>query len=91
MILLHVLIALSSMAFTTFLYFSPSKNKLRASYVLVALTLTSGTYLVVSTGTPILRACLTGLIYLGAVSLGIVLAERKLAIRQLPNDHNRVH
>jgi hypothetical protein len=81
MLALHIAIAVSSMAFTTFLYFSPSKIKVRVSYSLVTLTLITGTYLVVSTGAPLLKACVTGLVYLGAVSAGIILAQRKLAMQ----------
>jgi hypothetical protein len=78
-LLFHVVIALSSLAYTTYTFFLPSKSKLYASYALVALTLASGTYLVLSTHTRLLPACTTGLIYLGAVSSGLVLTNRKLA------------
>ncbi len=79
-LVLHILIALSSLAYTTYLFFTPSRAKLRLSYGLVAATLASGTYLVVSTHTAILQSCLTGLLYLGLDSLGILSARRKLAL-----------
>jgi hypothetical protein len=77
-ILAHVIIALSSMALTTYLYFKPSKRKFHAAYGLVAATLASGTYLVVSTHSPLLSSCMTGLIYLGAVSGGMIAARRRV-------------
>lgn len=78
-IVLHVLIALSSIAYAGYTFFAPSKNKLRVSYGMVALTLITGTYLVVSTGSPLLSACTTGLLYLAVVLSGLAAAHRKLS------------
>ena len=78
-VLLHVLIALGSIAFTTYLYFRPSKGRFYASYGLIGATLASGTYLVISTHAPLLSACMTGLLYLGVVLAGIAAAHQKAA------------
>jgi len=78
-LLLHITIALASVGLTTYAFFNPSQVKLHASYGLVALTLISGTYLVVSSGAHILQACVTGLMYVGAVSVGLVAVRYKLA------------
>lgn len=78
-VLLHVLIALSSVAWTTYLYFAPTKGKFYAAYGLIGATLASGTYLVISTHSPLLSSCVTGLIYLGIVLTGVFAASRKLA------------
>ncbi len=67
------------MAWTTHLYFAPTKRKFYAAYGLIGATLASGTYLVVSTHSPLLSSCVTGLVYLSAVSAGIFAASRKLA------------
>src|ERR1700755_2590582 len=75
----HIIIALSSLIFTTYMYFAPSKRKFTASYVLIALTLASGTYLVVSTHAQILQSCTAGLLYLAVVIFGVVAAYHKLA------------
>jgi hypothetical protein len=80
MLLLHIGIALTSLVVTTVLYIAPSKGKLQAAYILAAGTLASGTYLVMATHTHILQACISGLVYLAAVSFGIVAARRKLAV-----------
>lgn len=77
-LVLHIIIALSSIAYTTLTYFTPSKNKLRISWGLVALTIASGTWLVVSTHSALLQSCTTGLIYLAVVSAGIIAAKQKL-------------
>ncbi|HSH17748.1 MAG TPA: hypothetical protein VK978_00025 [Candidatus Saccharimonadales bacterium] len=77
---MHVLVALSSLVYAGYTFYGPSKKKLRASYVLVVLTLISGTYLVVSTHSPLLTACTTGLIYLTVVLSGLAAAQRKLSI-----------
>lgn len=86
-ILLHVAFALSSLVFTTYLYYSPSRAKLRASYALVAGTLLSGTYLIATTPTHILSTCESGLFYLGAVSVGIAFSRNKLS-KQEKNHHS---
>lgn len=78
-VLIHVLIALTSIGFSTYLFFSPSRSKLRVSYGLITATLASGTYLVWSTHAPLLQACTTGLIYLGVVSIGVATAHYKLS------------
>lgn len=77
--LLHIAIAVSSVAFAGLTLASPSKKKINYSYGLVALTLTSGTWLVVSSGAHILQACITGLIYVSIVIAGIHLAQQKLS------------
>ena len=81
LVLMHVAIAFSSILFTSYAYFAPSKAKLYASYGLVGLTLASGTYLVVSTRSNLVSACETGLIYLGIVCSGLFMAQRKLAAK----------
>lgn len=77
-LVLHIVIALSSIAYTTFTYFTPSKNKLRISWMLVALTIASGTWLVISAHSALLQSCTTGLVYLTIVSAGIIAAQRRL-------------
>jgi hypothetical protein len=85
-LVLHIVAALSSLIVTTLAYMLPSKAKLHASYALMALTLASGTFLVVSSHAHLLQACTTGLVYVGAVSVGIVGVRRKLAHAA---EHNR--
>jgi hypothetical protein len=79
MLILHVCIAISSILQTSYMLIAPSKLGLRISYTLMGLTLTSGTYLILSTGTHMLEACLMGVVYIGFAAYGIVRTQRTLA------------
>ncbi|HVQ44828.1 MAG TPA: hypothetical protein VMT30_07780 [Candidatus Saccharimonadia bacterium] len=76
--LIHVIIALASLGFTTFVFFSPSRTKLHASYGLAALTITSGVYLTFTKPAHLLETCTIGLLYVGLVSAGIIASRHKL-------------
>jgi hypothetical protein len=76
--IIHVIIAVLGIIWTTYGYVRPAKAGLRASYALVALTFVSGFYLVWHEPAQMIRACTTGLVYLGVVSLGILATRRKL-------------
>jgi len=78
-LLLHIIIALASLAFTAFTYVSPSAGKLQGSYMLVALTVISGTYLVIAKPAHILESCIMGLAFVGVSLVGTVAARAKLA------------
>lgn len=80
MLLFHILIALVSLLFTTYLYFFPSETKLYTAEAMVLLTTVSGIYLVFSKSVNILQVCLTGLAYLVAVSIGLMATRKKLAV-----------
>ncbi len=64
---------------TTTLAFWPSQYKLRLSAILITLTLATGTYLVLSTHSPLLSSCVTGLIYLAVALAGVVIGSYRLA------------
>jgi hypothetical protein len=76
----HILIALSSVIFTTYLLLRPTEVKLYSSYVLVAATIASGVYLTVINPASMLRTCTTGLVYVVIVTAGIAIARKRLAI-----------
>jgi hypothetical protein len=78
-LIIHIAIALSSIAFTTFTFFKPSQAKIKTAYAFVAATIGTGTYLVFLNPSHLASACTTGLIYLGIVGVGIVSAQYKLA------------
>ncbi len=78
-LLLHILLAISSILFATSLFLAPSDQKFKANYFLLAATLASGTYLVIDRASHLVESCFLGLVYLGAVSLAIVSAKRKFA------------
>lgn len=81
LLIFHVIIAILSLIHTGYLFLRPSKPGFQVSYSLVALTLATGFYLVFSSQTNLTRTCVSGLVYLGVVSLGIILAKHKLNIR----------
>ncbi len=77
-VMLHVFIALTSIGLTTLAYVSPSRGKLRVAYGLMALTLASGSYLVMSAPAHMAQACVTGVAYLAIVTAIALAARRKL-------------
>lgn len=80
-LIIHVLIALSSFACATYLLVRPSKRLFRVNYGLIAATLGTGTYLVLSTSTPMLSACMSGLAYVLFVSMCTLLAFVRMRSR----------
>lgn len=81
-LLLHIAIALISIIYTGYVYFAPSQAKLRGSYALVALTIATGTWLIVANPAHMVQSCITGLVYLGVVFYGIHLASNRLAVQR---------
>jgi hypothetical protein len=75
----HVVVALSSVAYATYAFFNPTHDRLRFSYLLVASTIFSGTYLAIGAPEHLLRTCLTGLAYTSVVTVITVAAHRRLA------------
>jgi len=79
-LLTHIIIALSSILYTTLSLARPSKNKLYVSYALIGATLASGIYLTVVHPAAMLRTCTTGLAYSVLVAAGITLARKRLSV-----------
>jgi hypothetical protein len=75
----HIIIALSSLIFTTFALFAPSEAKLKVSYGFVAATIGSGTLLVISMPSHLVSACYSGLTYLAVMLVGIAGVRYRLA------------
>lgn len=82
-ILLHILIAISSIVLTTITYLSPSKRKLTTSYISVGLTLLSGTYMVIATQTSLLRVCISGLAYTAVMLVALASVRAKLSNQEI--------
>jgi len=68
-VLIHVIIALSSVAVASFTFFKPTIKRLAASYGFIVATVASGTFLILSSTGSILRSCITGLFYVTVVSI----------------------
>jgi len=79
MVMLHVIIALVSMGYATMLLVSPTKASFGAHYTLIALTVASGTYLLIASPAHMLETCTMGLLYLGFVAVATKFAYTKLA------------
>lgn len=75
----HIIIALSSVIYSTVLLISPSKTKLHITYALTALTIASGTLLVITMPSHMVSACESGLAYISIVLVAIVSAQRRMA------------
>ncbi len=78
-LLTHILIAIASILYTTYVVVSPTRTKIRTSYGLVTLTLISGTYLIISSHAALLQACLSGLLYTCTITVALAFARNKLA------------
>ena len=66
-LILHIIIALSSITVATYVFARPTAGGLRATYALIAATVVTGTYLIVMSPAHMLEACTVGLAYLGLV------------------------
>lgn len=77
-LILHILVALGSLVTASVLLVRPTVLLLRATYGLTTLALLSGTYMIWQ-GAQLLQTCLTGLLYVGIVTVAIVVGRRKLA------------
>jgi len=80
LLIAHIIIALSSIVLTAYLFVAPSRSKLYASYGLVGLTIATGTDLVISAHARLVSACMTGLVYLAFISVALVISRHRLAL-----------
>jgi hypothetical protein len=85
-ILIHVIIAFTSIVIASVALFQPSLKKLITSYAFILATVASGTVLLVTIPSQILHTCLTGLTYLTAVSIATIAAHVRLRRRQLATE-----
>ena len=67
-LLLHIIIALSSVLYTTYVVIAPNQKRVRTAYGTVVMTLLSGAWLVVVQPTHMGRACMSGLVYIVSMS-----------------------
>ena len=79
-VLFHVVIASLGIALSTSVALRPSRVRLRLSYISIALTLASGSYLVIITHSPLLGSCISGLAYLAVTSVGVYIGRRRLPV-----------
>lgn len=82
LLVVHIAIALLSLATSTIAIFFPSTSKIRMNGALAAMTLASGTYLVIQTRAPLASSCTTGLLYLGSVVAMNVVTYHRLVTQE---------
>lgn len=75
----HIIVAVSGLLIATLGVASPSRGKLSTTYGLLGATLASGTVLVIVSGSPLVSACLSGIIYSAIVLVLTFIANRRLA------------
>jgi hypothetical protein len=80
MLALHIIAALTSLVCAAAAWVRPSVTTLRATYGLIAVTVLSGTYLIVTSPAHMAQTCLTGLGYLGLVLTAVFFARRRLEL-----------
>ncbi|HSX43264.1 MAG TPA: hypothetical protein VLF59_04210 [Candidatus Saccharimonadales bacterium] len=83
-LMLHIIAALASLIIATITAAAPTRVRLRSVYGLSTLTLASGTYIVVSTGAPVVSSCLSGLLFLGAIAATVAVSRHRLAKAAVP-------
>jgi hypothetical protein len=81
-IVLHVIIALASIAFATYLAVVPTATKFKINNALIGGTFVSGTILVLQQNALMLHACSSGLLYLATVILVTVMARQRYSAKQ---------
>ena len=86
LLLTHISIALSSLLFTTYLYFKPTQAKIYASYTLIGLTLGTGTVLILLHPASLSKTWMSGLVYFAVTLTGTMLARQKLASVSITKD-----
>jgi len=79
MLTAHIIIALSSLVFSVYAFFYPSKRKLNIVYGLTGLIFVSGFALILGKHASIARVCSEGLVYLGVMVAAIFAIRHKLA------------
>jgi len=82
-LILHIVIALTSIAYSTYTIVAPSPKKIRGNYLFLAGTWISGFFLVFQNHVSFGHLCLSGILYTGIVTMNMMLARKRLASRTI--------
>ncbi len=82
-LLIHITIAICSIILLTLSIVKPTKSKIYFGYGLITATLVSGTYLVMSTNSPIKSSCISGLTYVAIATVMTFVAQKRLSHQQI--------
>lgn len=88
-VLIHVVIALSSVAYTTYACVAASRMRLRISYALIGMTLITGLYLIALNPDKALQATVSGTLYLVVMTLLTAVAQKRLSQTVALGDNRR--
>lgn len=78
-LILHIIIALSTVGVSGFTLLRPNKKILHVSYALTVGTFITGGYLVIMNPGHLVSSCVTGLTFLGVVGFMLFSARRKIS------------
>jgi len=76
---IHIIVATLSLISAGVLYYQPSKLKLNVTYILTAVMLVTGFYLILTREVNLTRTCIVGLTGLAIISYSIVSAKSRMA------------
>lgn len=76
-ITIHIILALTSLGCASYTALSPSRVKLRVTYLFTLGTIISGLILVFIHPATLAPACLSGIVYLGFIATTITLARKQ--------------
>lgn len=85
LLITHLTVAILSIIAASINLVSPSSLKLKIGSSLVALTLVSGSALVIVTHQPLLSSCVAGLAYLFVVSAALIFGKQHMAKEKVNN------
>lgn len=86
MLLIHIIIALSSVIFASALLVRPTQRKMYVNYAFIVATIATGTDLVLTTHVDMLHTCVSGLAYLSVVAALSIMARYRLLSHTTANE-----
>lgn len=87
LLLVHIVVALASIGFASYMLLAPTRGKLPVSYTLIGMTLVSGIGLVVVNPAHMLHACLSGITYTIIVTALTAVTQVRLKRAQTTEEH----
>ena len=82
-LVIHVVIALLSVGFSSITAINPDRAKLAVSYILTGSTLGTGIALVLVEPATMVRACIVGIVYFVIISYIILSTHKKLLAQEI--------
>ncbi len=79
-LVVHISSAVISVLYASYTALSPSKSKLRITYLLTLATILSGSVLAIISGASFGKACLSGIVYIGImITITTIIKKRLMA------------